>query len=252
VIVLILVAILWIAVLVPSVISKLSERRSAGSIDHFHRRLDLLQRTGPKLVQPAYRLTGTESVPMSDQPVVRVTSEVGVRPNLMLVPLADTGPGTSADIVLEPGAPQGEPETLMRLHSLMGGLEQAEVSGLSEIDQRRLAALERRRIARRRRRDVFGTLCGLAALTGLIGLAHPLRDAWFASAAFVALLVAFIALAVYGQRVEAERRHLTQLRRADQARSAGEDVESGAVKYLSEEELAHYYEVEDARLAAGA
>ena len=60
-IVLILVAVLWIAVLVPSVISKLSERRSAGSIDHFHQRLDLLERTGPKLVAPAYRLTGTES-----------------------------------------------------------------------------------------------------------------------------------------------------------------------------------------------
>ena len=60
-IVLILVAVLWIAVLVPSVISKLSERRSAGSIDHFHERLDLLERTGPKLVAPAYRLTGTQS-----------------------------------------------------------------------------------------------------------------------------------------------------------------------------------------------
>ena len=45
---------------------------------------------------------------------------------------------------------------------------------------------------------------------------------------------------------------MQQLRRAEQARIVDDEVESGAVKYLSEEELAHYYEVEDARLAAEA
>jgi len=83
-------------------------------------------------------------------------------------------------------------------------------------------------------------------------LVHSLRAAWIASAVFVGLLLVFVALAMYGQRIEAERRHMEQLRRAEQARVVDDEVESGTVKYLSEEDLAHYYEVEDARLAAEA
>jgi hypothetical protein len=99
---------------------------------------------------------------------------------------------------------------------------------------------------------VFGALCALAAATGLLGLVRPLRGAWVASAVFVVLLVAFVAMAVYGQRLEAERRHMRELRRTQDAYDRDADVGSGMVKYLSEDELALYYEAEDARLAAQA
>jgi len=252
VIVLILVAVLWIAVLVPSVISKLSERRSAGSIDHFHQRLDLLERTGPKLVEPAYRLTGTESAASSTGPVVMAVPRPPVRPNLILVPPVDDAPSPGEAPPEESPWPLAVDEVVVRLHPAPADATESDVSELSVAEQRKLMAGDRRHLARRRRRDVFGILCALAALTGVLGLAHPLRWAWVASAVFLALLVAFVGLAVYGQRVEAERRHMQFLRRAERARTADDDVDSGAVKYLSAEDMAHYHEAEETRLAAEA
>lgn len=251
-IVLILVAVLWIAVLIPSVISKLSERRSAGSIDHFHQRLDLLERTGPKLVEPAYRLTGTESAASSAVPVVVAVAPSPVRPNLILVPPVDDAPWPREAPLEEPASPLAVEEVVVRLHPTRAEATESEVSELSIAEQRKLMAGDRRQLARRRRRDVFGILCALAALTGVLGLVHPLRWAWVASAVFLALLATFVGLAVYGQRVEAERRHIQHLRRAERARTADYGGESGAVKYLSAEDLAHYHEAAETRLAAEA
>jgi hypothetical protein len=252
VIVLILVAVLWIAVLVPSVISKLSERRSAGSIDHFHERLDLLERTGPKLVAPAYRLTGTQSPANPTGAVAVAAAPPPRRPNLILVPPVDDAPYPSETLFEDPMQPPASDEVVVRLHPWAEDADESDVSELWAAEERQLVAADRRRLARKRRRDVFGVLCALAALSGLLGLVHSLRAAWIASAVFLALLLVFVGLAMYGQRIEAERRHMQQLRRAEQARIVDDEVESGAVKYLSEEELAHYYEVEDARLAAEA
>ena len=251
-IVLILVAVLWIAVLVPSVISKLSERRSAGSIDHFHQRLNLLQRTGPKLVEPAYRLTGTESAASSTGPVVAAVPPPLARPNLILVPPVDDASLSSAMLPDELAQPSAVDEVVVRLHLPPPIATESDLSALSVADQRRLVARDRRQLARKRRRDVFGTLCALAALTGVLGLVHPLRGAWILSAVFLALLVAFLGLAVYGQHVEAERRQSEHLLRTQLARNTDDDVDSGAIKYLSEDELAHYYEAQDALLAAEA
>ena len=247
-IVLILVAVLWIAVLIPSVISKLSERRSTGSIDHFHQRLDLLERTGPKLMSAAYSLTGTESVTAPTVPLVVAAPPPVARPNLTLVPPVQESAWSPEASGSEP--PVDEYGLASRRSAAESDISAA--SELSLVEQEKLVAHDRRQLARKRRRDVFGLLCALTALSGLVGLVRPLRGAWIASAVFAALLVAFVGLAVYGQRVEAERRHMRELRRAGQARDAEQDVDSGVVKYLSEEDLAQYYEAEDARLAAEA
>lgn len=47
---------LWIAVLTPRLVRHFREGRSQYSIESFHEQLHLLERTGPKLVEPAYRL----------------------------------------------------------------------------------------------------------------------------------------------------------------------------------------------------
>jgi hypothetical protein len=253
VIVLILVAVLWIAVLVPSVVSKLSERRSAGSIDHFHERLDLLERTGPKLVAPAYRLTGTQSPANPIGALVVAAAPLpSRRPNLVLVPPAEDARYPSETLLEDPMQSPASDEVVVRLHPWPEGADESDVSEGSAAEERQLVAADRRRLARKRRRDAFGVLCALAALSGLLGLVHSLRAAWIASAVFLGLLLVFVGLAMYGQRVEADRRHMQQLRRAEQARIVDDEVESGTVKYLSEEDLAHYYEAEDARLAAEA
>jgi hypothetical protein len=251
VIVLILVAVLWIAVLVPGVISKLSERRSAGSIDHFHQRLDLLQRAGPKLVEPAYRLTGTESTVSLAGPIVVAAPPPTARPSLALVP----DDAESSDSFAQVPSDGPVDDVLVRLHTgLPEETEEAASDGyeLSILDQRRLVAADRRQLARKRRRDVLFTLSGLAALTGLLGLVRPLRGAWIAAAVLVVLLLMFVGLAAYCQRAETEKRRMEQLRRADLARVVDDPLESGNVKYLSEADLADYYEAEDSRMAAEA
>jgi hypothetical protein len=266
VIVLILVAILWIAVLVPSVISRMRERRSAGSIGRFHQRLDLLERTGPKLVQPAYRLTGTDGVASPNNRIV-VATPPPVRPYLTLVsPTGDEVPSSGA-LRDEQAQPHVLEEVVMDVQEAAEDFEDFEdpeydeplAEELPEADRRVLMALKRRQAARRRRRDVFATLCALTAVTGLLGLARPMRVAWVLSGVFLVLLVAFVALAMYGQRIEAERRHLANLHIVEQARVDEDDVDSPTVKYLSEDELAQYhealanhYEEEHLRLAAQA
>jgi hypothetical protein len=47
---------LWIAVLTPRLVRHFREGRSRSSIESFHEQLHLLEKTGPKLVEPAHRL----------------------------------------------------------------------------------------------------------------------------------------------------------------------------------------------------
>ncbi len=54
--VVLVLAVLWIAVLTPRLVRHFREGRSHYSIETFHEQLHLLGRTGPKLVEPAYRL----------------------------------------------------------------------------------------------------------------------------------------------------------------------------------------------------
>jgi hypothetical protein len=56
IVVLLILAMVWLAVLGPGLLRRRAERRSTDSIGAFHRQLRVLQRTGPALVDPAYRL----------------------------------------------------------------------------------------------------------------------------------------------------------------------------------------------------
>jgi hypothetical protein len=56
IVVLLILAMVWLAVLGPGLLRRRAERRSTDSIGAFHRQLRVLERTGPVLVDPAYRL----------------------------------------------------------------------------------------------------------------------------------------------------------------------------------------------------
>jgi hypothetical protein len=60
-VVLLILAIVWAAVLGPSLLRRRAERRSTDSIGAFHRHLRVLERAGPVTVDPAHRLAQTES-----------------------------------------------------------------------------------------------------------------------------------------------------------------------------------------------
>ncbi len=54
--VVLILVLLWVAVLTPRVVRRFREGSSHSSIESFHEQLHLLERAGPKLVRPAYRL----------------------------------------------------------------------------------------------------------------------------------------------------------------------------------------------------
>lgn len=51
---------LWVALLTPGVVKWLRNHKPSTSIASFHRQLRLLEHTGPKFVEPAYRLEGED------------------------------------------------------------------------------------------------------------------------------------------------------------------------------------------------
>ncbi|MGH9043517.1 MAG: hypothetical protein ACRDVP_01520 [Acidimicrobiales bacterium] len=192
-IVLILVAILWIAVLAPTVISKVLDRRSAGSIGRFHDSLDVLERTGPKIVQPAFRLVGDQCDQAGEVPSVVPLSPPPVRPNLVL--LRGAGPQVAEPDLGDASARPFASELPVKSAAVEPGPRVTQKAGTA-----------RRRPARRRRRDVFASLCAVAAVGGLLGIARPLRGAWIVSAFCLAMLVVFVGVCAYIQAVQSGRR----------------------------------------------
>lgn len=196
-IVLILVA-LWAVVLAPALLKKWLDRRSTVSIDTFHQQLHLLERAGPKLVDPAYRLETAQSsagmaVGESGYPAV---SSRPSRPNLVLlqpVDDSDAGPDAGDDVV----------DTSSGEHFRRVG-----TPATDDEPSRRLAAARiedlRRQQLQRRRRDLLLGLASTLVITGLLGLAVPMF--WVLTGLAAVALGAYVGLAAYAQLLEDERR----------------------------------------------
>ena len=82
IVVLLILAVVWAAVLLPGVVRRRMERGSGDSIGDFHRQLRVLQRTGPALVDPAIQL---KAAPSPSPWVPRPGAVVSNRRGLILV-----------------------------------------------------------------------------------------------------------------------------------------------------------------------
>jgi hypothetical protein len=198
VIVLILV-VLWLLVLVPTGWRRFSERRSSVSIDSFHRELHLLERTGPKLVEPAFRLETAHShngLAPGQSGYPAVTSMPG-RPQLVLLPPAGDAE-TGADDRRLPLA--GGPR-----HPLAAVPTLAPASWTPSMSIDRAAEVERhrRRQAYRRRREIVLVLLAGLTLTGLLGTVHSLRALWVITFLCAIGLAGFVALSAYAHSLRA-------------------------------------------------
>ncbi len=192
-ILLVLVGILWILVLLPSAYRRFSERQSVGSIDHFHRELDLLEHAGPKLVTPAYRLH--TAGPGGDVAGSGAASSDGpsmYRAKLVLVRPVDNE--AAADIDDSDGAH----------YERVGVLEPPQPVVPREQTRAELQAY-RRHEARRRCTTMVRVLTGLTISTALLGILPSLRMAWVFSALTGVVLVAMVGLIAYARELEAQR-----------------------------------------------
>lgn len=240
--ILLVLAVLWIAVLTPSIWKKRTERRGTGSIDSFHHQLHLLEQTGPKMVAPAYKLETAAAVhggalvaPSSGSGLPTVTSMPG-RPKLVLLPKggssgpegserieAEQGLYSATGLAGEPAAPGiAERPTSGRAAGPLdeGSLGRPEgsphrsASAAGPVGRpARGAQTERRRQAVKRRRDIFVALVGTFVLTLLLGAVPALRTLWIITVLSGVALAAYVGLMAYARRLTLERRA--------QARSAG-------------------------------
>jgi len=196
VLLLILVA-LWVVVLTPGLLKRRFEKRSTVSIDSFHEQLHLLERTGPKLVAPAYRLEAAEaaSVPLPGISGYPAISSMPGRPNLVL--LRPVNEALDGDLVDD-----GHGGHFERVGTADGG-EQVD-------DHRRKQHIERRRrqerMARQRRRDLVLGLSATLVATGLLGMIGSLHLLWIFTALSGVALVGYLGLVAYAQTLTPAKR----------------------------------------------
>ena len=210
-ILLVLVAVLWLVVLAPSVVRRFTEREGAGSIDHFHHQLQLLQHAGPKSVNPAYRLhtaqpggNGNGLPPSADLE--------SSRPRLVL--LRAVGDGQSADIADVDGAH----------YERIGVIERPEPSVSPAQTNAGLAAY-RRQQARQRCTLVLRLLTAAAISTGILGFLPSLRLAWVFTGLTGLAAFGLVGLIAYARELEGQRttRSRRQAPFRDETYSAGFD-----------------------------
>ncbi len=212
-ILLVLVALLWIAVLAPSIWRRFSERQGVGSIDHFHHQLQLLEHAGPKTVSPAYRLhTASSNGPAAEEG--EISSVDSSRPKLVL--LRPTDDMAAADVEDGHGA----------RYERVQVLDPPEPACLPDagVDLRAM----RREQARRRCTMLLRCLGGVVVSTGLIGVLPGMHLAWVCTGLASAALLSLLGLMAYAKQLEAEQQQARWMQQAPPAldrRDWGETVQ---------------------------
>jgi hypothetical protein len=185
VVLLVLVAVLWVAVLAPSAWRRISERGGVGSVDHFHHQLQLLEHAGPKLVTPAYRLQTS-----GENSAVGIAS---ARPKLVLLRPVDDG--QTADIDDVDGA-----------HYERVGVIESPQPALSAAQTDTQLAAYRRQQARQRCTLTLRLLAAAAITSGIVGVLPALRLAWIFTGLTGIAALALVGLIGYAREVEGQRR----------------------------------------------
>lgn len=175
IVVLLLLAVVWAAVLGPGLIRRRAEARSANSIGAFHRQLRVLRRSGPVTVAPVHHLrpaqTGVGGMSTHAVP--------GSRPGLILI-----RPDTLAPVLMAP--------------------ESAAPAAVSAPTGRRPDPYFRPE-ACRRRRDVLLALAGGFFLTLFLGLVPTLQPLLYLSLVLLAGLAAYVVMLVRLRNLAVER-----------------------------------------------
>ena len=179
--VLVVLAVIWAAVLVPPMLRARAEARPADSISHFRRHLHVLQRAGPHAVRPANTLGvgGFGMASRAGHPAHGGGTLGGPAPQAFAA--APRAPGSWSS--------RYSPEAARRARTL------------------------------KRRRDVFFTLLAAMAGTLVLGFLPAFRVLWSLHVVLDLVFGAYVALLVRASRMAAERdiklRFLPATARAD-------------------------------------
>ena len=180
VIILILI-VLWSVVLGPGIIRRLRGRESHQSIDSFHHSLHLLERSGPKIVEPAYRLLG------EGDGTVAVSPLPPARPRLVL--LRPLGQGEE-DPMYDHNDEFVDEGSGARYERVPYEIDEPESFGAAPLVEG-----YGRRMAAQRRRTILFSLVGGVVVTAIGGLVLPIL--WDVTILVFIALVAYVGLMAY-------------------------------------------------------
>jgi hypothetical protein len=173
IVVLVILVVLWAAVLGPSLLRRTVDRRSGDSIGAFHRQLRVLERAGPTLVSPAFRLT--------------TALPEGMRPGA--APVGPVLPARPGLVLMRPHAAPATPP---------GNSRQAGTTP-ARLDPYFLPG------ASKRRRDVLLCLVSAVLGTGVLGAIPALRPLLIVTAVAAGFSGLYVGLLVRMRRRADER-----------------------------------------------
>lgn len=182
--VILVLVLVWVAVLTPRVVRHFKEAGSHSSIESFHEQLHLLERAGPKLVEPAYRLETDACDALSGG--------------------AATAGGASAPFRKAGYAARTDLALVDHLADSTAEGPVGPAPGWSASVRTRRLADDRRR-SRKRRRDVLVGLLAVATVTGVLGAMHALHLLWAITGISVVAIAGYVALVAYAQLLNADR-----------------------------------------------
>jgi hypothetical protein len=165
IVLLLILAALWVALLLPPHLRNRAENRPADSIGDFRHQLRVLDRIGPTAVSPANSLRGAR------RPIPPIGLGLG-RP----------APTPSGHLAAE----------------VVAARRYAAVRAMSPD-------AVRRRSSQRRRRDILFSLVGLTGLSAIIGFVPGLSVLWLVTAVVGVLLAFYVGLLLHMRNRSAER-----------------------------------------------
>jgi hypothetical protein len=208
VILVIIVAVAWIAILAPNMMRRRTRTGDGiSSISHFHQQLRVLEHSAPApIVAPAYRLRAVDGgaagpAGPDDEGAAPVLTVVGADqlPRPALAFLGRDGDESAVPVAPPPVVPPRSPDA------------------------------PDRHLVRRRRRDTLAVLTGAFVTTLLLGLLPGAKAAWVVSALAGVALVAYVALLVRLRKLAEERgRKLHYLRDEGLSPTFGRAVDEDA------------------------
>jgi membrane protein YdbS with pleckstrin-like domain len=202
-VVLVVLAVVWAVVLVPTLLRR---RRNGDSISHFHHQLGILQRGDTPAEPPSYRL---QSVPSTRS--VTVNGAPLSTPPVLTVVGCDQLPKPALAYLGEPGPLR--PETPVEA-------DRRPADPVAQ-DQYRVSDALSRQQARKRRRDTLMVLVLTFTCSLFLGMIPAARPLWVVSAVSAVAIVAYVAVLVHLQGVAEERERKLHYLRPEPEYGAG-------------------------------
>jgi len=182
--------IMWGVVLSPGIVRKIRSANSEHSISSFHHSLELLELSGPKAIQPAYRLAGGATSPVQNPRVSPIKPSTSIQPGPQLVLLRSSDQG-GVNPMSDYYEYRDDARDYFDEYEALYGTDYD-----AGVGNEPAAAFSRDRYARReaalRRRNVLLGLLGTVAVTGVLGL--MLSILWVLTVVVFVALVAYVGL----------------------------------------------------------